>query len=336
MKWLAIIVIGMSLLAGCQSPDYIPTAGGEADKTPANARSVYGRVAVSDRMGERSWEGVSCGEKLIFHCPEVFRVIVMASDGEFLTRHMLKGDGSFAWSLPPGEYMIVAMEYEKWDGGRAHPVTGRVGASFVVPEEPIPVYIGTLAIFLKAGGFRTMVRDDFEDAATASRLPQGVAKARMAKRLLTLERVSDGRELVDICNARWDLKCSKENHGVVPLTPASEKQEFRSVDSLTPSFSWQPSPREGVTYDIVIYRALPYGDSYVPGPIVEWAADLPEPRYILKKPLASGSNYFWSVRLRDSEVLSDWSTTSFHSFYFLVFVYGTETGRGILFNFSTP
>lgn len=254
---------------------------------------------------------------------------------------MLRGDGSFVWFLRPGEYTIVAMEYEHILHGRSETTTGRIGGSFEVPQEPAAVYIGTLSILQDANRFLVAVRDDFADASTAANFPQGAGKESMARRLLVVERVPDGQKQIGICDGSWGLSCTKDNYGVIPISPPSEKENFESVSSLEPVFSWQPSPVAGVTYDFVIHRALPYKQkgfesSYVHGPIIEWATELTEPRYTLKKPLDPDSKYFWSVRLRKGDVVSDWSSTSFFSFYFLVFAYATETGRGVPFNFRTP
>jgi len=110
---------------------------------------------------------------------------------------------------------------------------------------------------------------------------------------------------------------------------------------IDPTVGWHRSSRDDITYDIVIYKALPYeqrGNNriFVHGPIVEYATHLEEATYTLKRSLEPGSKYFWSVRLRGNDVVSNWSTTSYHSLYFLLLVYGSESGAGVPFNFSTP
>ncbi|MEJ2469433.1 MAG: hypothetical protein P8Y51_10335, partial [Campylobacterales bacterium] len=127
--------------------------------------------------------------------------------------------------------------------------------------------------------------------------------------------------------------------GVTALTPDVSHGRFEETDTLIPVFSWEPSSREDVTYDLVIYEAVectydPLGakKDYIKGPIALYEENLEQPTFQLKQPLKKGKKYLWSVRLRSSDGVTSWSTLS-HS-YFLLFAWGS--GYGEWFKFETP
>jgi hypothetical protein len=95
--------------------------------------------------------------------------------------------------------------------------------------------------------------------------------------------------------------------GPHPAYPPLEKKifaiypDFVEVDSLQPTFYWQPFPRpedflagkvKDVTYELRIWRMTP-GES---GKIVYARRDLKSPYHKLEEPLETASKYFWSVR----------------------------------------
>jgi hypothetical protein len=61
---------------------------------------------------------------------------------------------------------------------------------------------------------------------------------------------------------------------------------------------------------------------------VSYAEGLKEPRYAPKTPLEPGRRYQWSVRLRDGDTVSSWSTTGYN--------WIVRTGYGQYFAFETP
>ena len=97
--------------------------------------------------------------------------------------------------------------------------------------------------------------------------------------------------------------------GLHPEYPPVEKKTFATycdfvkVDSLQPTFQWQPFPRlegnfadrvQDVTYELRIWTT-------VPGPAgkLKYARDgLELPSHQLKEPLDPSSRYLWSVRAR--------------------------------------
>jgi hypothetical protein len=106
-----------------------------------------------------------------------------------------------------------------------------------------------------------------------------------------------------------------------------------------PSFEWKPSTAEGVTYDIAIYESLPLtafdslpGAAKQRGKLAAYVEGLQEPKFQPGTPLQPNKRYFWSVRLRNGDLVSGWSTSS----YFAFFIVGWATGSGDWFGFTTP
>ena len=109
------------------------------------------------------------------------------------------------------------------------------------------------------------------------------------------------------------------------------------VDSLRPTFKWQPSSRSYVSYDLVIYQAVKFqvesGKSYYhAGSVVDYQQGLTHPEYRPETPLKPDNKYFWNVRLRRGDIVSNWSSFSYFHFYLVAYTWGTEPW----FGFSTP
>jgi len=97
--------------------------------------------------------------------------------------------------------------------------------------------------------------------------------------------------------------------GLQPAYPPLEKKIFATypnfveVDSLQPTFQWQPFPRpedflagkvQNVTYELRIWTTTP-GES---GKLRYVRSGLKSPYHKLEEPLEPSSKYFWSVRAR--------------------------------------
>lgn len=100
--------------------------------------------------------------------------------------------------------------------------------------------------------------------------------------------------------------------GLRPDYPPVERKwyallaEFVEVDSLTPTFRWQPLDRaimdpsapgksaaiESVTYEIRIWRTV----TGKAGKLVYAKSQLTATRHLLEQPLDPGTRYYWSVR----------------------------------------
>jgi hypothetical protein len=97
--------------------------------------------------------------------------------------------------------------------------------------------------------------------------------------------------------------------GLHPEYPILEKKtfavytDFLEVDSVQPTFRWQPFPRpeddlagriQSVTYELRIWSMIP-GES---GKLKYLRNGLKLPYHKLEKPLEPSNNYLWSVRAR--------------------------------------
>ena len=144
---------------------------------------------------------------------------------------------------------------------------------------------------------------------------------------------SDGWKIIRV---RREL-CIQKYGGVTPAYPPVKTNNFPVVSSLQPTFRWEPSTKDGVLYDLVLYRAVSYsplgiGGHYLPGQVVEYRQGLVEPSYRLSKPLEPNEKYFWSVRLRRDGIVSNWSRFSYLNF--MIFAYTSE--HSSWFGFATP
>jgi hypothetical protein len=347
----AILTIAASL-AACQAPPAI-----ERVEAPVEGKNiVFGRVDVQSSNRPSEWSG-SCADKIYLVCPDDFEVWVVRSGSRELTSHRLAGDGSFYWTLAPGAYSLLGWEWQTFkagtffEGSKSRTRSGRIGGQFTVPADKNTVYLGTIEIQLSDSRYRSRVLDDHDVATRRLHEKFPTVETEPAASLVRLQGDPVTARLVSICDPRWGLECLKEIHGVTPVSPASRALEFAPVGSLQPTLEWRPAAGANVTYDVMVYEALPHTGSwqpamlaaqpgwmstrYVQGALVDSATGLREPWYALKAPLQPNSKYFWTVRLRDGEAVSDWSTLSFGGFSFLVFIQGMSSGSGWPFSFST-
>jgi hypothetical protein len=299
---------------------------------------VFGRVEVISPEKPEAWID-SCGFGQYMVCPDAFRIIILPSGSKEVITHRLGGDGTFYWTLPQGKYTVAEWEWEKW-GAERGVKSGRVAVQFAIPEGQQSVYLGTLAIRMVGGRYAIKISDDFEDAVDHLGQKFPTIKTKAVKNLIYLEQTPDVILGPNICHEDWKLTCTEEYRGVTPISPVSKAATFPKVRDLQPTLEWQESARTDVTHDVIIYEALYYEKAgstrYIQGPIVNYVSGLSEPRYTVRKPLNADSKYFWSVRLREDGTVSNWSSASHKSFYFLLFIYGWERGAGVPFNFSTP
>ena len=78
----------------------------------------------------------------------------------------------------------------------------------------------------------------------------------------------------------------------------------RTVESLSPTFRWEPSQEANATYDVVVYEML---DGWVPGKEVYYREGIVLAEHQMEKPLQPNRPYYWSVRDRRGEHISGWS-----------------------------
>ncbi|HVW53935.1 MAG TPA: hypothetical protein VHC91_26605 [Trinickia sp.] len=322
-RWLAIVCVtalGTSLTPGCsEMPPQRSTAQGVTEQRALG--DVFGRVVFIVNGKEKDW-GTG-----IFS--DGIGMIVRSLDSGQVKGFRVKGDGSFVWSLKPGRYVIAAF--------RLPNETGRLWVSFDVPTPGHASYIGDIVIDSSKASYAFAVRDNFEASLIKNAARFDAAKLTPSKDIMRPEdRLGTYEAMWGICSARSGLKCSSSLHGVEPLTQGSAIGH-PPVASLTPLLEWKPSSRADISYDVAVYESISltaagFGAARTQGPVVAYAQGLREPRYQIEKPLDPGKKYDWSVRIRDGNTVSNWSTGSYGVF----FVVGYISGWGQWFGFSTP
>jgi len=95
-------------------------------------------------------------------------------------------------------------------------------------------------------------------------------------------------------------------------------QGYPDVVDGRPQLAWKPSTAAGVTYDVAIYESLTLTVDLPTAPrargaLVAYAEALPEPSFKPQQPLAPGKRYMWSVRLRNGDTVTSWSTTGYYA-----------------------
>lgn len=239
-------------------------------------------------------------------------------------------DGSFAWDLEAGEYVVAAFTL------MGPPRTVRTWASFTVPPPGQAVYVGTLHVMFMGGRVGFHVEDDFEAAVAANRpWLDGNGWEPTSGLMQPERRLGLARRMVDICDEQWGLTCETQARGVRPTEPERSGVRQLPVASLTPRLAWTPSPRVGVSYDVAVYESVALvnvpGGLRTRGQLVSYVEDLMTPSHQVTEPLRPGRQYAWSVRLRDGDTVSTWSTSG----YFVFFIVGWISGSGDWFLFET-
>jgi hypothetical protein len=122
---------------------------------------------------------------------------------------------------------------------------------------------------------------------------------------------------------------------VKPDSPASAVGfGIGRVDSLTPNLSWQQAEGNNVTYDLVLYEAIKEegyvtgGYFVVPGPRVYYRKAITRTNHHVEMRLKPNTQYFWSVRVRQDQRVSRWSTYHYTD--------PLLTQRNSSFTFKTP
>ncbi len=102
-------------------------------------------------------------------------------------------------------------------------------------------------------------------------------------------------------------------HGIKPIYPEVGNPNFpKQVDSLQPTFRWEPSPESDVIYDFIIYAGIKV-ESFVEGTKrsvgreVYYRQGLKEPEHKIEEPLKPDTEYYWSIRARRGEKVSEWA-----------------------------
>jgi hypothetical protein len=317
------LLLFLSVIAGCE------TAGTVKDvEQPVTGQSiVFGHVdvVIDGEIQEwgYGWSGVvSC-------C-----LMILPPDSNQAITYKIDEDGIFYWSLEPGEYQLLGFRFQKGTSSQV----GIVGGRFTVPEDTDAMYIGNITINMMKGRYITVVEDNSKElvASYKSKFPDHTDHITTA--LLQLpDKLGNFSSVTNECSERWGVDCTGKYRGITPLTPSVATNKFIQTDSLTPVFSWQAAENKDVSYDLVIYDVANYSFSGIDerqmkGRMIAYEENISEPGFKLKTPLKENTKYYWSVRLRDGDVVSRWSTYSHFGFY----VFYATSGYGQWFGFSTP
>lgn len=319
----ALLVI---LLAACAAPP--------VDEKAATAEAGYGRAFGELRYIE---DGRQAKWGSLFPSTDSLTLFVRSVRSGQVQYMDVPADGTLFWPLEQGDYTIVGFQLAR-RGAATFTRTGRLMTRFSVPQAGQAVYIGDLLIESRGGAIRSQVLDRYE--AALERVHERIAGAKLmpAKGLMQPES-PPGRfsRVTPICAASWAIECDSNYQGVRPLQPEGTERTYARVTELTPLLEWKPSSRPGISYDVAIYESLDFSYGLygsvrgLRGARVAYAEGLKEARYVAPA-LEAGKRYLWSVRLRDGDTVSSWSTTS-HSFFIVI---AARKAAGQYFGFETP
>jgi len=322
-KSLRITLLAALLLWGCAASPTIK----DVEQVAADSSIVFGSIEVYEDGKQQEW-----GSRF-FGYDHFYLIILPSGTNEAIT-YKLDKEGKFFWTLPTGEYLLLGYIWDTDIGQR----TGRIGTTFQSPDAGTSTYIGSIVfrgniVFLIPG-----FEDKFDEIAALhdERFPD--RSAADVKQLMEVPKpIGNFQGFRGSCNEDWEISCTERFDGVTPISPDVTTSGFPVVNNLTPEFRWEGSPKSEVSYDLVLYEAASYAiggalmPSYTRGRVVAYVEDLSEPRWQPETPLKPDTRYIWSVRLREAQTVSEWSTQS-HSTFLLVYA---SFGHGQWFQFKT-
>ena len=107
------------------------------------------------------------------------------------------------------------------------------------------------------------------------------------------------------------MACTRTTiHGI---TPTSISWSDRPRETLQPAFRWEPVAGADVRYDLIILESLVPRYSPGVGKEVYFREGLQEPEHTLEVSLQPDREYYWSIRARRGEKVSEWSSFTVHS-----------------------
>jgi len=306
----------------------IPPTMQDAEEVPPEKGVVFGSVEVYADGEKQKWGIKLTGSKYFY------LTILPPHTSEAITYKLAK-DGVFYWSLPPGQYTLVGYHWQDLQTRR----TGRIGATFSVPKSGVDAYLGTIEF----RGNEIFLVPDFQDRfdqiihAYETRFP-GRQRAVVRRLFKPPQPVGNFSSVRAQCHEEWGIECTDRFSGVTPLSPEVTQSGFPTSSSLQPEFRWHSSDKSGISYDLILYDAAAYAvggatiPSYMKGRVVAYVENLNEPYWCPETPLAPDTRYMWSVRLREGEMVSGWSTQG----HFTFLIVAMSSGYGQWFQFSTP
>jgi len=318
---LAVLVV--LLLWGCATS---PTMKDVVEIAP-DTRIVFGNAEVWTDGEQETW-----GAKWTGH--NNFYLAILPPNTNEAISYKLDKDGIFYWALEPGDYSIPGYHWQNLQMTR----TGQIGAEFTVPETGGDVYLGTLMFKGNAFFVVPSFEDRFDQVTPLYDAKFPSRKGTSIKQLMEPPQpIGSFTAVRGQCHDAWEIECDKRFDGVTPISPDVSQSGFPEATSLTPEFRWKASPRNDVSYDLIVYEAATYAisgaliPSYMRGRIAAYEEGLAEPHWQPAVPFKPDTRYIWSVRLRDGDTVSSWSTQG-HSTFLLVYA---SSGSGQWFQFKT-
>lgn len=299
----------------------------DVDEVAPDTQVAFGTASVFINDKRQKWGMRWTGES---H----FYLLIMPERGRKAISYDLSNEGEFYWPLAPGRYLLLGYHWQKGTEKRS----GDIRAEFTVPDTGQDVYIGSIEFRGNKYALGAFIEDRFDqaNAQIAARFP---GRQRTAVKRLIMMSVPAGTvgAILPPCHVSWLVDCTKKFSGVTAISPAVRSSGFTDVTTLTPDFRWKGSSRSDVTYDLIIYEAVTYTttgvvDDFAPGRMAAYVEDLPATSWRPPEALKPGTKYYWSVRLRDGERVSRWSTHS----HFTFLIFASSAGFGQWFQFETP
>ena len=326
---LAASAVAALALAGCADMPQRALAE-EAAPGSAGFGRAFGRVEYVEGGTPVTWSSS------LFATDSLTLFVRPASGGEM--QYMdIEGDGAFSWALRPGDYEIVGFQVTR-KRGTLERLTSRLMAAFPVRQAGQATYIGDLRIQASGPqGDRVDIVDRYDEALQrhGGRLAQGGFDP--VKGLMRPEgRIGSYTRVAPICS--WELNCNRQFRGLQPLRPEGTAEGMPVTRDRRPLLEWKPASKRGVTYDVAIFESLSfmYGANgnvrRLRGRLVAYAEGLTTPQFLPADPLPAGQKFEWTVRLRDGDAVSTWSST--HSAWFAVVAWSRTSGQH--FGFETP
>ncbi len=303
-----------------------PTPGTFPDRLKDVEQPIAGQsLAIGSIQVFKDGKQRTCGEFLVSDC----RLILLPPAGSHAMIYTFRG-GGFSWSLPPGEYNVLGFEYVE-RGIERIPLR----AHFTMPPGGKIVYVGDLALVTSGNTTAPGLARAYDATAAEYRTKYPDRPPPENATMQPEDEPGTASTIRYICAEGWGISCTKQFRGITPVRP-TEVRGFKTADRLDPLFQWQPSTDPQVTYDAVIYEAADYkgrnGTNYIMGRLTAYRQGLTGPQWQIDRPLTPGQKYYWSVRLRKGETVSNWSTYSFFNFFLI----GFSSGSGQWFSFAAP
>lgn len=314
------------IVVGCGAAPTIKDV--EPETMTADAHIVFGTVDVFGTKGKRQewgmgWTGAN-----------VFYLTILPSTSSEATTYKLDKDGAFYWSLAPGDYTLLGWHWNHKQEQRSN----YLGIPFSVPASGGDGYIGSFVFQAYPGGLIPKIEDRFDLVAPLydQKFPGRTGLA--VKRVVEFpEEPGAASSYKSQCHDEWQIECTKRFRGVTPVSPEVTKSGFPLIDTRKPQFRWQASANPDISYDFILYEAATYSFDglarlYMRGHRVAFEEDLKQASWTSDTPLKPNMRYYWSVRMREGDTVSYWST---HSHFTFALIY-TSSGYGQWFQFRTP